>query len=52
MGLEDPFGNDMDDSDLGFAVDLGFDVALSRGWLLRFGASLGDHEALAFGIVF
>ena len=52
MGLEDPFGNDMDDTDLGFAVDLGFDVALQRGWLLRFGASLGDHEALAFGIVF
>lgn len=52
MGLEDPFGGDADQTDLGFVMDLGVDVALNRGWLLRFGASLGDHEAVAFGIVF
>jgi hypothetical protein len=51
VGDPDPPGDD-DDTDLGLAVDLGFDVGLRRGWALRFGASLGDHEAFAFGIVF
>ena len=41
-----------DDTDLGLSVDLGFDLAVRRGWMLRFGASLGDHEAFALGIVF
>jgi hypothetical protein len=41
-----------DNTDLGLSVDLGFDLALARGWVLRFGAALGDHDAFAFGIVF
>lgn len=41
-----------DDTDVGLSVDLGFDLAIRRGWMLRFGASLGDHEAFAIGIVF
>jgi hypothetical protein len=41
-----------DDTDLGLSVDLGFDLTVRRGWMLRFGASLGDHEAFAIGIVF
>jgi hypothetical protein len=41
-----------DDSDLGFSVDIGFDLALQRGWMLRFGAALGDHEGFAIGLVF
>ncbi len=49
---DDDFGGDGDDTDLGLVVDLGFDIGLRRGWALRFGASLGDHEAIAFGIVF
>lgn len=31
-------------------VDLGVDVVLSSGWMIRFGASLGDRESLALGI--
>lgn len=51
--LDAAIGEDVgDDTDLGLSVDLGFDLALRRGWMLRFGASLGDHEAFAIGIVF
>lgn len=31
-------------------VDLGLDLVLSSGWMVRVGASLGDRESLAFGI--
>ena len=57
--LDAAFGNDQRDSelDLGIAVDLGLDLRLMRGGPLagksiRFGASIGDHDALAVGIVF
>jgi hypothetical protein len=53
------FGNDErgSDLDLDVAVDLGLDLRLMRGGPLagksiRFGASLGDRDALALGIVF
>lgn len=53
------FGQDERDSDLdlGVAVDLGLDLRLLRGGALagksiRFGASVGDRDALAVGIVF
>jgi hypothetical protein len=52
-------GNDNRDSDmdLDLAVDLGLDLRLLRGGPLagksiRFGATLGDRDALAVGIVF
>lgn len=50
LAVGDEVGDD--NSDLGLSVDLGFDLALRRGWMLRFGAALGDHDAFAFGIVF
>jgi hypothetical protein len=31
-------------------LDLGIDLVLSSGWMLRAGASLGDRESLALGI--
>ena len=31
-------------------VDLGLDLVLRSGWMVRFGASLGDRESLALGI--
>jgi len=31
-------------------LDLGIDLILSSGWMLRAGASLGDRESLALGI--
>jgi hypothetical protein len=37
---------------LGLAVDLGLDVAFQPGWLIRFGAGLGNRHGLAIGIVF
>jgi hypothetical protein len=50
-------GNSDDELDLGIAVDLGLDVRLLGGGAfagksIRFGASLGDRDALALGIVF
>jgi hypothetical protein len=38
--------------DLDLVADLGLDVVLPSGWLLRFGATLGDggRDALALGI--
>jgi hypothetical protein len=51
-------GDDRDeDLDLGIAVDLGLDLRLMRGGALagksiRVGASIGDRDALAIGIVF
>ena len=41
--------NDADNIDLSGTVDLGLDVVLRSGWIIRFGASLGDRDALAIG---
>ena len=41
-----------DDVSLEFAVDLGLDLRLNRSFLIRFGASLGDREAVAIGLAF
>lgn len=30
-------------------IDFGTDIVLSSGWMIRFGATLGDREALALG---
>lgn len=52
------FGNGDSELDLGLAVDIGLDVRLMRGGgpfagrSIRFGASLGDRDALALGVVF
>ena len=32
------------------SVDLGLDVVLASGWMVRFGATIGDRDALALGI--
>lgn len=41
-----------DAESVGFAgvLDLGLDIVLSSGWMVRAGASLGDREALALGV--
>lgn len=41
---------DQDNVNLRGAIDVGVDVALASGWLIRFGASVGDREALAIGV--
>jgi len=41
-----------DNLDLGFAMDIGADVAFGASFDLRFAASLGDRETLAIGLVF
>jgi hypothetical protein len=51
FGDDGPGRND-DDLELNFVVDLGTDIVLSDAFTLRFGASLGDREALAIGIAF
>ena len=39
-----------DSVDFSGAVDLGADIVLRSGWMIRFGATLGDREALALGV--
>lgn len=41
-----------DDLDVDIAVDLGIDLQFQEGWLIRFGGSFGDRDAVAIGIVF
>jgi hypothetical protein len=54
--LDAAFDDDREDdtdTDLGLAVDLGMDLRFARsGFIVRFGASLGDREAVAIGLVF
>ncbi|MGD8395383.1 MAG: hypothetical protein PVF43_07895 [Candidatus Eiseniibacteriota bacterium] len=38
--------------DLDLALDIGLDVAFDNRWVARFGATVGDREGLAIGIVF
>lgn len=38
--------------DLGIAADLGVDLAFTRAWVIRFGATVGDREALSIGLGF
>ncbi len=42
---------DQNNLDLSGAVDLGLDLVLSSGWLIRFGATVGDRDALAIGFL-
>ncbi|MDX1493243.1 MAG: hypothetical protein R3253_04145 [Longimicrobiales bacterium] len=39
-----------DDVDIDGVVDLGIDLGFQSGFMVRFGASLGDRDALAFGL--
>lgn len=48
MGSERP----RDGLELNVAVDIGVDLAFQPGWTIRFGAVLGDREALAIGFGF
>ncbi|MBW3534723.1 MAG: hypothetical protein KY453_05820 [Gemmatimonadetes bacterium] len=47
--LDAAFGT-ADDLDLDLAVDLGVDLAFTPAWSIRFGATLGDREALSIGL--
>lgn len=44
-------GGEDDDLDLAVSVDLGFDLVFSERLAARFGASVGDHQALSIGVV-
>lgn len=39
-----------DDVDIDGVVDLGIDLGFQSGFMVRFGASIGDRDALAFGV--
>jgi hypothetical protein len=41
---------EQDNVNLGASADLGLDIGLSSGLLIRFGASVGDRDALAVGV--
>lgn len=38
-----------DSVDFSGAIDVGGDIVLTSGWMIRFGATFGDREALALG---
>jgi hypothetical protein len=42
-------GNEGDALNLDGALDLGLDLVLRSGWMIRAGATLGDREAFAIG---
>lgn len=52
LGREAPQGADDDELDLIFALDLGGDIVFGDGLAVRFGASVGDRNALSIGAVF
>lgn len=41
-----------DDLELELALDVGLDLNLDDDFVIRFGGTVGDHEALALGVVF
>jgi hypothetical protein len=43
-------GNGSNDADLGASFDMGVDLVLTSGWIVRFGGSVGDREAFAIGV--
>jgi hypothetical protein len=44
--------NDDNDLNLDFAADIGLDLKVTRSFLIRFGATLGDREGVGIGIFF
>lgn len=52
LGRETPLGGDDDEVDLALSADLGLDLVFSERLTVRFGGSVGDHEALSIGVVF
>ncbi len=48
------FGGDGENDvfDLGFSLDLGLDMAFQSDWMARLGLTVGDRDAVAFGLVF
>lgn len=52
VALDWYLGGEGDDFDLGFAVDIGADLAFAASWAIRFGATVGDRQGLAVGIHF
>ena len=48
------FGDEIvgDETDIDLGVDLGIDLHFTQGWFLRLGASVGDRDAVALGVVF
>jgi hypothetical protein len=45
-------GGDPDGVELDLTLDLGFDISFPSRWALRFGATIGDRDGLALGVVF
>jgi len=43
-------GNDTNDVTLGASFDMGVDLVLPSGWIVRFGGAVGDREAFAIGV--
>ena len=49
---DDEEDRDEDNTTLDLAIDLGLDLRFSPSFTVRFGATLGDREAVAIGLVF
>jgi len=50
--LDCGFRNDDNDLNLEFAADIGLDLRVTRSFIVRFGATLGDRSGVGIGIFF
>ena len=50
IALETFAADDESETDFNVVADLGLDLRLGRAWLLRFGATFGDRDALGIGL--
>jgi len=50
IALETFAADDESETDFNVMADLGLDLRLGQAWLLRFGVTFGDHDALGIGL--
>jgi hypothetical protein len=50
--LDCDFRNEDNDLNLDFAADIGLDLSITRRFIVRFGATLGDRSGVGIGIFF
>lgn len=52
MGRENAFGEDTDELDLDFAMDLGVELGFAPNWRISFGGTVNRRSAIAIGLAF
>ena len=52
IAFDNAVGEEVTDSEFNFDIDLGADLALGERFVVRFGATLGDREAIGAGVAY